>query len=303
MSCDAQTIEAGSVAQGYQFISELDVWRAIAAALSLAQGNITAEQAMAGAVSSGYLSLGDRDLDWAILAALTATPGNALLTQLAYYWKMDEVSGNRVDTQGGINLVSSGGIGNVPGVIGLAAGPFGQSVNDCLQASSSSVGRILAGQSFTVSIWVKLASSSSYNGKPILAKWGAVAGEYQLIPNSPSGNNTVLWQVRNAANGATVTIDTLLDLTANGGQWAHFVAGYDAANSQIFCQVNGGTRLTASCVGVNSFTNQLTVGNKSNVGAGCTVDVDEFGFWYRALSAAEATQLYNGGAGFPVTEF
>ena len=88
--------------------------------------------------------------------------------------------------------------------------------------------------------------------------------------------------------------------TLNTGTWYHLVITYDGTNVRAY--VNG-TLLGSP--GAASGNGNDGANNRSEIGTGAADNlthladgsIDEVGFWNKALSAQEMTDLYNGGAG------
>ncbi len=69
MACDAATIQALLVSNGYAKLSDYDALVCLAYVYGNAAG-YTAQQSVTAAASNGYAKLSDRDLDTALLKAL-----------------------------------------------------------------------------------------------------------------------------------------------------------------------------------------------------------------------------------------
>jgi len=109
---------------------------------------------------------------------------------------------------------------------------------------------------------------------------------------------TLTW---NVVEIGTVSQKTL-SLTLTGGVFDMLTLGYDYPNQVSFTQLNAGTRQTVACAGVQSTTSPLHFGNFAALGQGWTSiqsSMQDWGFWNRALTTTEVTQLRNAGAGVP----
>lgn len=229
-------------------------------------------------------------------------PPSQLKDGLAHYWKLDEAStGTRADSVDSAPLTDVvNNCPNTPGVINLGADIPTISFNSALQAASGTVGQISPGQSFTISFWARWLVSGFYVGHPFLAKWDiGTTGEYQVVPIF---DNTLVWRVKNAV-GVLAELHTGYSALANVNNFAHIVIGYDDAAQQLFAQINGTSRLTAPCAGIQFGNHLLTFGNYSDLGTVSSIDLDEIGFWYRALTQAEVSTLYNNGHGYALSNF
>lgn len=228
-----------------------------------------------------------------------------LLTSLVAYWKMDEqiTSGTRADshtnafdlTDNNNNTASNHGA-----VIGYSA-QFAGSAGSCLRHADAAGLKLGADTSFTLSFWV-IPASFPVPGV-IVDKGSAfdLTHDEFLIYYIASG------QARfSVGNGTTFTnIDaatTITALTTN-----HIAACYSAAEQKLHLYING-TEDGASPVtwtgGTFGTAGPLSFGEASSTtGFYDTGEIDEVGYWHRALTASEVTALYNSGAGLAFSNF
>jgi hypothetical protein len=75
-------------------------------------------------------------------------------------------------------------------------------------------------------------------------------------------------------------------------QWHHVAVSVSGNTMKIYD--NGVLADTIALSGTRPTPDQVRVGG-NQVGYGWSAWIDEVGFWNRALSAGEVTQLYNGG--------
>ena len=228
------------------------------------------------------------------------SPPNNLLEGLISHWKLDEASGNAIDSHGTNTLTSVSGVSSATGKIGNARNFL--VVNQSLQCASNAslaTGNI----DFTISFWTKVNDTQN---KIIVSKWdlttmqnvglGSGTGEYYL---GVQAGNFIL----GVHDGSAPTTGYATGGPISAGVWYHVVFWHDSVNNQIGLAINGGVPAVyahSSGVQVKSFSFQIggdmPVANMYGL-------VDEVSFWKRMLTPAERTILYNGGSGFPYYSF
>lgn len=219
----------------------------------------------------------------------------AISDNLISYWKLDEASGNAVDSHGSNTLTETSG------TIGSASGlPLGNARDfeagdteyfDIADNASLSTGDI----DFSFAAWVR-GESMTGNNVVIAGKW--------------SGNNTSSeWKLEFLASGGTdkfrfvkTSGSTTVAVVANtfgfpSNATNYYVAGgHNASTNEIWISVNGGSINTASTsTGVNDGTLPFQIGatNGGNYWDGL---IGQAGFWKRDIRS-DLASLYNGGSG------
>ena len=218
------------------------------------------------------------------------------------HWKLDEITGNRLDSFGKNNLISV----NFPGY--TSSGKFGNAVafvSEAHQAigTGSTEALITGDVDFTISLWVKFTSLTNEQG----TTWIGVISK-------GSDGQKYCWAIYLRHNGyLEFTIaDDLPPIigTYNGNivmssvpvvanEWYHIVAYHDAINDRMGIRVNGT---------LNDRSTTLSPTDKQsyplNIGRGWNMDkynmsgyVDSVSFWERKLSVEEQLKLYNNGSG------
>lgn len=86
----------------------------------------------------------------------------------------------------------------------------------------------------------------------------------------------------------------------NDGNWHMCTITYDGTTIRLYTDGTAGSTGTPT---LNTAAAHLFVGERNDGSSKFTGDIDEVYLWTRALSAAEVTSLYNGGAGlqYPFT--
>jgi hypothetical protein len=223
------------------------------------------------------------------------------------FWKMDEASGNRVDSAFllgastyGDDLVpgGSGGVGSTPGKI-LGAADFdptypSTNVGYLTRAGGASAGDLRCSASgLTWAGWVRFdpIGTSTPSSVIIADKSTEYSVRYQ------KATNTLRFQIRGGATG--LRVDAPAGTLANGS--FHFVVAWwdplPAPNGSIHVQIDNGatTSVNTTQTCPTTLTNLYRIGA---TGSGFLKgSVDAVGLWQRVLSPAERTNLWNAGVG------
>lgn len=138
-------------------------------------------------------------------------------------------------------------------------------------------------QGFTVAGWMKLVPDGGVHGNLWLLNFGAYYVTLELV-------NSNDLQVRHNLLGIAIATPAPVD-----GNWHFFRMWYDGTNLNLQLD-NGAILQGAMAITDNSLSDIQMAGNSSWITAGGRT-FDETGFWPRALSNAEGTQLWNGGVG------
>jgi len=229
----------------------------------------------------------------AVFSSSAVAGPSSLNTNLISYWKLEEASGARADSEPtgtAQNLTDNNTVTSNPGTIGDAA-QFDSGNQEYLSRADStnlSTGDI----DFTIAGWFYLDSNNA--DMRMLGKTGSGQMEYYILFNS----NTGRFEFHVSNNG---TADVAL--SADNGPlfpflstWYFIVCWHDSVNNTINISVDDGTPDSAShTTGVFDGTADFRIGGFT--GAYFNGRADEVGFWKKVLSAPERTELYNGGAG------
>lgn len=216
----------------------------------------------------------------------------ALTDNLVSYWKLDEASGNRADSHGSATLTDNNTVGSATGKINNGA-DF-----EFDNAEHLSNAAFAAGTACSVSAWVKFEAVRGYT--PVLhIKDGSNHMPY-FAPN-----NALRFCCYLQTTGGQISVDE-----ASGGtelQAAtdyHAVLTYDNATG-IRIYINGSLERQGSTGQGNmvSATAALAIGFEIGTGRYFDGVIDEVGFWSRALTSDEVTELYNGGNGLSYDNF
>lgn len=223
----------------------------------------------------------------------------SLLTNLVSYWKLDEASGNALDSHSTNTLTENGtgGIASVAGkIVNARDFEFGD-VDYFSLASNADVS--LGDEDFTWAAWVNLES------KPgalltILSKYSSTTAEYALFWYNPTDRFAFECAGAGGANDAFANNFGAPTI----GEWNHVVCWHDSVNNLLGISVNAGTADTVAYThGVGTNAADFTLGKYGSLGFGFDGLIDEVGLWKRVLTSQERTDLYNGGAGLSYDSF
>lgn len=221
----------------------------------------------------------------------------SLATSLISFWKLDEASGNALDSWGTNELTETSGTiaaatGKIDGGRAFEAGDTEYfTIVDNADLSTGDI-------DFTFAAWIYLESISSF---PLIAgKWSATTGDQEWIMYIDTGSsNRLVFGVLEAS--ATVMATTFGSLST--GVWYHVVCWHDSVNNQIGVSVNGSANTASHSSGTHSGAGNFYLGGypvTSNYHDGL---IDEAVFWKRVLTSNERLQIYNGGTGIPFARY
>lgn len=219
-------------------------------------------------------------MKWSIPSLMVARSASgsvsSLLTGIDSYWKLDEASGNAIDSVAA----------NVGTVFGTMVQNTAGKINTCYEFTSGdayiNIGALLSSSVFSISVWVF---------RPALGVF------FQIFAGADSGTDYLAFVI-NTDNRIYLTKAGYGGLYQSTGTvpattWTHLVVTYDAAGLAQF-YIDGvlddsGTDLQSLTWGTN------LVGRDG--GAFLDGKLDEIGIWNRVITPTEVTTLYNGGTG------
>jgi hypothetical protein len=213
-----------------------------------------------------------------------------LTTDLVSYWKLDETSGSAIDSVGS-NAGSNSNVTYAAAKINNG-GVFNGS-NAALNCSTSST--LNPSGSFSFNLWFNSNDVTDNNAMFTRDNGGAV-GTDRSYGMYTSGSN-LIGELFSSGNVYIITGGTTL--LNNTWYMATFVQRSGAAEFEIY--LNGVSDATAVASNATTFTSThaTQIGRKVQAGnpKWWNGELDEVGFWNKALSGAEITELYNSGAG------
>lgn len=226
-------------------------------------------------------------------AAGEQTTSPALGSSLVAFWKLDEFAGVRLDAVGGNSLTDNNTVTQNPGKLGGAA-QFTAANSEYLSIADNaalSMGNI----EFTACAWVYLDSKTA--ARTVCAKRGVAGvsgGEFSLVYDNSA--DRFLFSIFDSTTGAnTATASTFG--SPSTGTWYFLVGMVEAGLVKI--SVNGGAfNTTAKSVTIPDSAHAFYIGAQQPTPTFFWDGrIDALGIWKRALTSAEVTELYNGGAG------
>jgi len=221
---------------------------------------------------------------------------SSLSTSLQAYWKMDEASGNRVDQLGLSNLSQSTFVDSVIGIRNNAAQFVSNTSANVLYVANNSSIQVTPTNFFSIATWVYVDSlgASSY----IFNKGINTIFEYGLqLINAGTAARFRFVVTGSAGGDVTVTSDSFG--AVNTATWYNVIC-WNSAGTHLGISVNLSVNTSPFVSGLTSTLFNLTFGNFNTggtVGAQFPGRIDEVGFWKKALSTTERSNLYGGGSG------
>jgi len=202
----------------------------------------------------------------------------ALTDNILSYYKLNESSGNAVDSVSANNLTNTN-VTYATGKIQNGA-VFDGASNRSLKRNS-----IATLTSFSVSFLVKFSAFGSVIA--IVDKLSTTASGFRIWAGTTWGGLLL------TMNGTSWAIS----FTPTVGQWYHFVWTYSGGTAKLYKDGNTTPFDTKTGLSLTDGGNQFCLGNRSNNDKSFNGMLDEVGLWTRELSSSEVAELYNGGNG------
>jgi hypothetical protein len=158
--------------------------------------------------------------------------------------------------------------------------------NQFLSIPSNSTLQI-GGQAFSFSVWFNASNVSGT--KYLIGKSAFSLLEYGLCVNGA----TIQMLLANNASGWVIVAQSATPVTAN--TWNHAVFTYNGTTATIY--LNGASVGNASGSITTSGTGEFGIGVSPGYSQNWAGSISSVGFWKRALTASEVSQLWNNGAG------
>ena len=220
----------------------------------------------------------------------------SLLDNLISYWKLDEASGNAIDSHGTNTLTDENTVGTAAGKISNARDFEANNAERFFIASNASLqtGDI----DFTFSFWMNPETVGNF--AVMVNKSGAAAADREYAVYNSFANQLNFFIYDPAGN--IVNVNSGVSLIV--GTWFHVLVWHDSVANQIAISVNNATPVTLShSTGVRTNNFEFQLGARKDQGFFYDGLIDECGFWKRVLTPAERTALYNGGNGLSYDAF
>jgi hypothetical protein len=208
-----------------------------------------------------------------------------LLVDILAYWNLnDNGSGgvNLVDSTGNSNtLTNNNGVTLGTGIIG------GDAVFDPILENSLTT-PITVGSNYSISAWVNI---TDFDGGAISLGSSTDSNAPAIVANNAS---TYFFYGNNGGDCNPSTTASPLNL----GQWYNIVGTISSSTSTCRYYINGELISEDTYTGLGNFTELQLGAYYARSEPTFNGQLDEVGVWNRALSQADVTELYNGGAGF-----
>lgn len=228
-------------------------------------------------------------------AALTSSSSVDPTGGLVAYWRLDETTGTRVDSEpsGTAQDLTMGF--TVPSATGIKTNAaLFNGTTKYLFRSGTDAGPLNGGdRDWTWMTWVKTTTAAA-NGA-VISKGGNNAYEYLIKITNSTGLRFSLVMNGTAVAGPYVGVDWSGTIT--DGVWYCVFAWFDASADLMFIQVNNGTPVSASNTLIPVSNTQIFFIGTDASNNFVNAAVDETGFWDRELTSGERSYLYNGGLG------
>ena len=221
--------------------------------------------------------------------------GITLMSDLVSHWKLDEISGNRLDSVGENHLIPINNVAQADGKIGNAA-QFTLDNSEYLTVVNSP-GLATGDVDFTIAEWVNLDTKGTLaaaiaNKGNLTGGWewylfwlGSFADRFQFQINEPGG-----------APIAFARAESLRAPKLN--TWYFVVGWYDSAARTVNIQVdNGEVNSVSASKAPTAGTGPFNIGSDPDITAYLDGRADSVSFWKRVLTTAERTALFNKGEG------
>lgn len=220
---------------------------------------------------------------------LFTNPGTG---SLVAWWSLDETSGTRNDSHGANHLTDNNTVGYASGKKSNAAN-FIAANSEYLAINDNAALSIGSSVNMTIGAWVYLTSKSG--NIHIGGKRSATVAEYRLLYNS--SNDRFEFQGNNGTTTTTVTAISFGSPSLN--TWYFVTAGNSTSSSDLWIQVNAGTRNVSdpSISLIQDNTVPFTIGSTGGSSAFMDGNIDEMFVYKKYLTGDEVTWLYNSGNG------
>tara|TARA_R110000824_G_scaffold9415_10_gene42191 strand:- start:4653 stop:5528 length:876 start_codon:yes stop_codon:yes gene_type:complete len=226
-----------------------------------------------------------------------------LARSLRGYYELDELSGTRVDSQGGIDLTDNNTTGYVSGVssaVGNAAS-FIRSNLEYLSVDNSSIDFLSPGDSsFSIAFWHQRVTLDIVANQHLCGIWKGSGGNKEYLIRWQGGSSQ--FRFYTSANGSSISYlgsNSVLGDPPNS--WYHLVFCHDADNDQRLIYVDGVLDASDSySSGIYQGSGDFNIGRTQESSNYVSGAIDEWGMWDRVLTADDVSSLYNAGDGLKV---
>jgi concanavalin A-like lectin/glucanase superfamily protein/virulence plasmid B protein len=238
------------------------------------------------------------DGELANLSTTTTSTSSSAASGVVSYWKFD---GNSNDSVGSVNGTdTSVSYGTSYGKINQGASFNGSSSKTQVNSTNFERGT----GDFTIAVWAQAqgAGTGGSDGPTLFLAGDTTSGALGSMTflSWDKTGGAITFEFYDGSNGATAYVPSGYTTT---GVWHYIVAERSGGHAILYID---GTQVAEDSVtfGTPSSANLTTtqygrIGGDRGTGGGGFFNgyIDEEGFWNRALTPSEITQLFNGGAG------
>lgn len=233
-------------------------------------------------------------------ATFSVDTGGTLPTSLVSYWPLREAGGTRLDAMGKMHLTEVAGeaVTSAAGKVGTAAAAFAGNTSSRLRCIDNP--HIVSGAtSFTIAGWAYLTNLSAT--RLLMGKTDGVSQRSWYLSYFQT-NNTMLFYFAHDPAGITSASVESNAAAVSAATWFFFACGKNASANQIFVKINNAsTKTAASSTAIQTVTSRLVLGGNDLAGSEHLGRLEQVGYWSKALSSTELTDLYNNGNGVSMT--
>lgn len=218
------------------------------------------------------------------------------IIRLLAYWKLDETTGDRLDSKNGGNLSQVGTVGSGVGKISSAFKQTVAGVNRIEKLGSTRLAFDVS-KGCTVCGWFNLVATGTFSGI-----FGWVLKDENNLPLFDLSLQRITTADPPPARLYASICDNILlncyniklDATIYYGVWTFFRFWIDPADNKLRLEINGGI---TNEVAIGFTLPQVLIADFEIGRGGPDYLVDELGVWEGVLSNGDADELYNANAG------
>jgi hypothetical protein len=233
----------------------------------------------------------------------TTSAPSTLLNGLVSWWTMDETSGVRVDSHGGLTLTDINTVGFTTGKQGTAA-QFVSNNQEFLD-SNAATASTLAGRAsdFSMAFWIYPSSSINMSVMQMYQFGSRTQIDWAFVAQFASSNR-FYFQIRNTPGASGTRRDVYSSTGYALNNWYLCYCEYEHTANRIRLSINDADQQETD---TSAITVPAAEGTALSIGKGvvvdyCSMGFDEYAFWNRRLTSGEVTLLYNSGSGISYSD-
>ena len=212
-----------------------------------------------------------------------------LTEDLISYYKLDETTGDVIDSHGTNDGTNNGATRGVTGIINNAFDFDGN--NDYINLNSGSVSTddLSLTNDFTICAWIKPDS---------------VSGTFNILGKRNSDNYQFVFRIANGGISLLTTGGNIFysTETITTGSFQYVCVTRDNDGDTIF-YADGSSVYSESSLSISHINTNVRIGNDETGNFPFNGIIDEVGIWERVLSSDEISELYNSGNGLSYDNF